>query len=196
LARPGGNITGLTRLTRELSGKRLELFKEVLPAKSLIGVLGSQSRDGLGVKEYEVAARALKIPLQLLEVREANVDLERPFQTAKKGRVSALIVVGSSLINGYRNRINELAIKNRMPSMHETRSWVEAGGMMSCSSNDVETFRHAAVFVDKILKGAKPADLPVEQPMRFEFVINLQTAKKIGLNIPQSVLFRADKVIK
>jgi putative ABC transport system substrate-binding protein len=194
LARPGGNITGLTRLTRELSGKRLELFKEVFPGISRVGVLGTQG--GTGVKDYEAAAHVLKIPLQLLEVRGPNPDLEGAFQAAVKGRVSALIVVGSSLINGYRKRITELAKENRLPLIHETSQSVEAGGLMSYSANDLEVFRRAATYVDKILKGAKPADLPVEQPTKFELVINLKTAKQLGLTIPQSVLFRADKVIK
>jgi len=195
LAHPGGNITGLTRLSRELSGKRLELFKEALPAITRVGVLGVQGNSGF--KGYEIAAHALKIPLQLLEVRSPNPDLEGAFQDAANGRVSALIVVGSSLINGYQKRITELAIKKRLPLMCEAANgWVGAGGLMSYSSNDAENFRRAAYYVDRILKGAKPADLPVEQPTKFEFVINLKTAKQIGVTIPPNVLARADRVIR
>jgi putative ABC transport system substrate-binding protein len=194
LARPGGNVTGLTRLTRELSGKRLELLKEVVPGISRVGVLGDANASGL--KDYETAARELKIPLQSLEVRGPNPDLEGAFQAAAKGRVSALIPIRGSLINRYPKRIADLAIKSRLPSMCETGEYVDAGCLMSYSANDAESFRRAAVYVDKILKGAKPADLPVEQPTKFELVINLKAAKQIGLTIPQSVLYRADRVIK
>jgi putative tryptophan/tyrosine transport system substrate-binding protein len=199
LARPGGNITGLTRLTRELSGKRLELLKEVVPGVSRVGVLWDTSNvPGLATafEVYEQTARALKIPLQSLEVRGPNPDLEGAFQTAAKGRARDLITVRTALLNRYAKRIADLAIKNQLPLMAEGGEFVEAGGLMSYSANDAESFRRAAVFVDRILKGAKPADLPVEQPMKFEFVINLKTAKQIGLTIPQKVLVRADKVIK
>jgi putative tryptophan/tyrosine transport system substrate-binding protein len=194
LARPGGNITGLTRLSRELSGKRLELFKEAVPGISRVGVLAAQGFTGL--KDYESAARALKISVQYLEVRGPNPDLEGAFREAAKGRVNALITIGSRSINRYRMQMVELPIKNRLPSMYETSGYVEAGGLMSYSANDVEIFRRAATYVDKVLKGVKPADLPVEQPTKFEFVVNLKTAKVLNLTIPQSVLFRADKVIK
>jgi putative ABC transport system substrate-binding protein len=194
LARPGGNITGLTRLTRELSGKRLELFKEAVPGISRVGVLAAQGFTSL--KDYEPAARALKISLQYLEVSGPNPDLEGAFQAAVKGRVNGLITVGSRQINPYRKQIVELVTKNRLPSMFEVSSWVETGGLVSYSADDLANFRRAAYYVDKILKGAKPADLPVEQPTKFEFVINLKTAKALNLTIPQSVLFRADKVIK
>jgi putative tryptophan/tyrosine transport system substrate-binding protein len=198
LARPGGNITGLTRITRDLNGKRLELLKEVVPTTPRVGVLfqaGSTSGD-IHFKEYETAARALKIELQSLGVRGQNPDLEAVFQTAAKGRVSALITITNSLTNFYRKKIADLAIKHRLPSMYERTAYVEAGGLLSYSANDTESFRRAAVYVDKILKGTKPADLPVEQPTKFEFVINLKTAKALNLTIPQSVLFRADRVIK
>ena len=148
------------------------------------------------MKEYETAARALKIQLQSLEVRGPNPDLEGAFQAATKGRASALITVRNLLLLRYPKRIADLAIKNRLPSMYEGSDFVEAGGLISYSANDAESFRRAAYYVDKILKGAKPADLPVEQPTKFEFIINLKTAKQIGMTIPQSVLFRADKVIK
>ena len=198
LARPGGNITGLTRLTRELNGKRLELLKEVVPTMTRVGVLfqaGSTSGD-IHFKEYETAARVLKINLQSLGVRGPNPDFDAAFQVAIKGRVSAFITIVNSLTNFYRKRIADLAMENRLPSMCETSEYVEAGGMMSYAADQLESYRRAAVYVDKILKGSKPSDLPVEQPTKFEFVINLKTAKQIGLTIPQSVLFRADKVIR
>ncbi len=194
LARPGGNITGLTKLTRDLAGKRLELLKEAVPTTSRVGVLWSGA--GGGFKGYESAARTLKIPLQSLEVRTPNPDFEGVFEAAKRGRANALIVVSNIRISGYQKRIADLAIKNRLPSMYETDTWVEAGGLISYGADDADSFRRAAVYVDKILKGTKPADLPVEQPTKFEFVINLKTAKALNLTIPQSVLFRADKVIK
>jgi putative tryptophan/tyrosine transport system substrate-binding protein len=194
LARPGGNITGLTRLTRELGGKRLELLNEVVPGISRVGVLWAGIS---GFKEYyEAAARALKIQLQSLEVRRPNPDLEGAFRDAAKGRVSALITITHRVLVPYSKEIADLAIKNRLPSMYEDGQYVEAGGLVSYSANAADQYRRAAVFVDKILKGAKPADLPVEQPTKFELVFNLKTAKQINLTIPQSVLFRADRVIK
>ena len=194
LARPGGNITGLTRFTRELSGKRLELLKEIIPGMSRVGVLWDGDR--VAFKDYEAAARGLKIPLQSLEVRGPNPDLEGAFQAAAKGRVSAVITAITSVLVLYTKRIADLAIKSRLPLMFETSSFVEAGGLVSYSANDAENYRRAAVYVNKILKGAKPADLPVEQPTKFEFVINLKTANQIGLTIPPNVLARADKVIR
>jgi len=198
LARPGGNVTGVTRLTRELSGKRLELFKEMVPRASQVGVLldtdTTTARNSY--KDYEAAARALSLTLQSIEVRSSNPDFEKAFQTAAKGRVSAIITLRNPLLIDNRKRIAELAIQNRLPSMSEGRVFVEAGILASYSSDENDSFRRAAVYVDKILKGAKAADLPVEQPTKFEFVINLKTAKQIGVTIPQSVLYRADKVIK
>jgi putative ABC transport system substrate-binding protein len=199
LARPGGNITGLSTLQRELGGKRLELLKEVVPRISRVGILwnaDSSGSSGTGFKEYEAAARALKLQLQSLEVRPPNPDLERSFQAAAKGRASALITVTGTLLFPYSKRIADLATKNRLPSMYEGSTWVEAGGLMSYSTNDLEVFHRTAVFVDKILKGTKPSDLPVEQPTKFELVINLKTAKQIGLTIPPNVLGRADRVIR
>jgi putative tryptophan/tyrosine transport system substrate-binding protein len=198
LARPGGNITGVTRLTRELSGKRLELLKEVVSSISRVGVLWNGDFPGLaiGFKEYEAAARALKIQLQSLEVRGPNPDLQGSFQAAAKGRASGLITLKDPLLNRHQKRVADLSIKNRLASIYEGSEYVEAGGLMSYSANDAESFRRAAVLVDKILKGTKPADLPVEQPMKFEFVINLKTAKQIGLTIPPNVLARADRVIR
>ena len=197
LARPGGNVTGLTRLTRELSGKRLELLKEAVPKISRVGVLDDASTDiQASFQDFEPAARALKIQLQSLEVRGPNPDLAGAFQAAAKGRVNALITVRTALLINYRRQIADLVIKNRLPSMWEGGDFVEAGGLMSYSSSDAEIFRRAATYVDKILKGAKPADLPVEQPTKFEFIINLKAAKQIGLTIPPNVLARADKVIR
>src|SRR6266498_3112811 len=198
LARPGGNITGLTNLARDLSGKRLELFKEVVPEISRIGVLrdAGDPSSAIGFKEYEAVARPLKVDFQSLEVRGPDPDLERAFQAAAKGRASALITIRGTLFNRYPKRIADLAIKNRLPSMHEGIQYVEPGGLMSYATNDANQWRRAATFVDKILKGAKPADIPVEQPTKFEFVINLKTAKQIGLTIPPNVLARADRVIR
>ena len=194
LARPGGNITGLTSLNRELSGKRLELFNEVVPRISRVGILTdatSTTGSSTGLEEYEAAARAIKMPLQSLKVRGPSPDLEDVFRAAVKARVSALISVRAGVLLPYTKTIADLAIKNRLPLMFEGSGLVE-----SYSPNDTEFYRRAATYVDKILKGAKPADLPVEQPMKFEFVINLKTAKQIGLTIPQTVLYRADRVIK
>ena len=197
-ARPGGNITGVTRLTRELSGKRLELLKEAVPPLSRVGILWDAHSSGAAIafKEYETAARALKIRLQSLEVRDPNPDLEGAFQAAAKERANALIMITNPVLSRYLKRIANLAISNRLPSMYERIAWVEAGGLMSYSANDVETFKRAATYVDKILKGAKPGDLPVQQATKFELVINLNTAKQIGLTIPVRVLERANRVIK
>jgi ABC-type uncharacterized transport system substrate-binding protein len=199
LARPGGNVTGVTRLTRELSGKRLELLKEMIPGLSRVGVLWDTSNTaGLvsGIQAYEAGARSLKIPLQSLEVRGPKPDLVGAFQAAAKSRLSALITARTGLLTGYRKRIAELAIKNRLPSMYEGSQDVEVGGLVSYSANEADSYKRAAVYVDKILKGAKPADLPVEQPTKFELVFNLKTAKQIGLTIPPNVLARADRVIR
>ena len=198
LARPGGNITGLTNLARDLSGKRLELFKEVVPGISRIGMLrdADDPSAALGFKEYETVARALKVQLQSLEVRGPNPDLEGAFQAAAKGRASALIAIRGFLFNRYPKQIADLAIKNRLPLMFERNEYVEAGGLMSYATNDVDQWRRAATYVDKILKGSKPADIPVEQPTKFEFIINLKAAKQIGLTIPPNVLARADRVIR
>jgi putative ABC transport system substrate-binding protein len=198
LARPGGNITGLTRLTRELSGKRLELLTEVVPGMSRVGVLWDAEGQsaGIGFKEYEAAARALKIRLQSLGVRKPKPDFAGAFRAAIMERSNALVIVRNPLITSNQKQIADLAIKNHLPSMNETSDFVESGGLASYSSNDADQFRRAAIYVDKILKGRKPAELPVEQPTKFEFVINLKTAKLIGLTVPPNVLARADRVIK
>jgi putative ABC transport system substrate-binding protein len=198
LARPGGNITGLSTLARELSGKRMELLKEAVPGISRVGVLWDPSTPGpvISFKEYETAARALKIPLESLEVRGPNPDIEGAFQAAAKGRARGLITIRSPLLNRYTKRIADLAINNRLPSMNERSDYTEAGGLVSYAASDADIYRRVATYVDKILKGAKPADLPVEQPTKFELVINLKTAKQIGLTIPPNVLARADRVIR
>ena len=196
LARPGGNITGLTRLTRELSGKRLELFMEAVPGISRIAVLWSATPGPETFNDYVASARPLKIQLQSLEVRGPNPDLEGAFRDAVKGRASAIITARSTALVPYPKKIADLALTNRLPSMFEDSEYVAVGGLMSYSANDADQFRRAATYVDKILKGSKPADIPVEQPTKFELVINLKTAKQIGLTIPPNVLVRADKVIK
>ncbi|HWH78121.1 MAG TPA: ABC transporter substrate-binding protein [Candidatus Binatus sp.] len=198
LARPGGNITGLTRLTRELSGKRLELLKEVFPRLSRVGVLwdGNAPGPAIAFKEYSAAARSLKIPLQSLEVRGPNPDLDAAFHVATKERVNALVTILNPVLSRYQKPITELAIKNRLPSIYEATEYVEAGGLMSYATNEADSFRRAAYYVDRILKGTKPADLPVEQPTKFELVFNLKTAKQIGVTIPPNVLARADRVIR
>lgn len=198
LAQPGGNITGLTRLTRDLSGKRLELLQEAAPRISRIGILGDAEAPGpaIAFKQYEAAARVLKLQIQALDVRGPSPDWEGVFQLAVDRRADALIPVSGILLNRNSKRVAELSIKNRLPSMHEAAHFVNDGGLMSYSASDVEQFRRAATYVDRILKGAKPADLPVEQPTKFELVINLKTAKLIGLTIPPYVLARADKVIR
>jgi putative ABC transport system substrate-binding protein len=194
LARPGANITGITRLTRDLAGKRLELLKEVVPDLSRVGVLWSGA--GRGFKGYEAAARALKLAIQSLELRNPNPDIEAAFQLANKRAVDALVTVTNIRISGHQKRIAELAAKNRLPSMYERSEYVESGGLMSYGANDADLFQRAAVYVDKILKGAKPAEMPVEQPTKFELVINLKTAKQISFTVPPNVLARADKVIR
>ena len=198
LARPGGNITGLARLTRELSGKRLELLKETVPTLSKIGVLWDESGLALDIvfKEYQTAARVLKIDLISLPLQAPTVDLNGAFQLAIREQARGLISITDALLTPHAKQIADFAIKNRLPSMHEHIRYVEAGGLMSYSANDIETYRRAATYVDKILKGAKPADLPVEQPTDFDLAINLKTAKQIALTIPPSVLARADRVIK
>jgi putative ABC transport system substrate-binding protein len=197
LARPGGNITGLTNLAPELSGKRLELLKETFSKISRVAVLWDPSTPGSVVtfKETQIVAPAVSVQLQSLEVRSPN-DFEGAFRAATTERAGALIVLQSLLINAHRQRIVDLAANNRLPAMYTQTEYVEVGGLMSYAPNYIDIYRRAATYVDKILKGAKPADLPVEQPTKFEFVINLKTAKQIGLTIPPNVLVRADKVIK
>ncbi len=197
LARPGGNITGLFDLMPDLAGKRLELLKEAFPKVSRVGhlsILGNP--PGVAhLKETEAVARALGVRVQALEVRGPD-DLENAFRAAVEGGTEALIVVGVGFIISHRQRIIDFEIKSRLPAMHTHRGWVPAGGLMSYRTNNLERYRRAAMYVDRILKGTKPADLPVERPTKFVFEINLKTAKEIGVTIPQSILYRADKVIK
>ena len=198
LARPGGNVTGLVRLNRELNAKRVELLKEILPRMSRIAILWDVDGPGaaVGFKEYQAAARTFKLNLQSLEVRGPNPDFDGAFQAAKGQRTDALFVVTNPLILFHLKRIMELATKSRLPSMNDDSRSVDAGGLVSYGADQFDLHRRAAIYVDKILKGAKPADLPVEQPMKFELVINLKTAKQIGVTIPPNVLTRAGRVIK
>jgi ABC-type uncharacterized transport system substrate-binding protein len=197
LARPGGNITGLATLAPEISGKRLELLKEVVPRLSRVVVLGSSTEpaNAQSLKETELAAGALGVKLQHVDVL-APKDIETAFRAASKGRADAVLVLASSVANSQRTQIAELAVKNRLPAVYYQTEFVEDGGLMSYGVSFTDLFRRTATYVDKILKGAKPADLPVEQPIKFEFIINLKAAKQIGLTIPPNVLARADKVIR
>jgi putative tryptophan/tyrosine transport system substrate-binding protein len=198
LARPGGNITGLSTLAPELSGKRLELLKEILPKLSRVAVFRTSTQPGTAqtLKEVELAAKALGVQLQYLDVVDPK-DIAAAFRAASKGRAeAALWMVAGGVGNAQHTQVVELAGKNRLPVIYSGRGTVEAGGLMSYGVNQSDLDRRAAIYVDKILKGTKPADLPVEQPMKFEFVVNLKAAKQIGLTIPPNVLVRADKVIK
>jgi ABC-type uncharacterized transport system substrate-binding protein len=197
LARPGGNVTGLTALSQELSGKRLELLKEAVPSGARVAVLSDPAvpDSGPALKGAKAAARALGVRLQELEVRDPN-EFEKAFVAMARERAGALMVLGGIIFNAHRERIVELTAKSRLPAIYDLREYVEAGGLMFYGATLPDMYRRAATYVDKILKGAKPANLPVEQPIKFEFVINLKTAKQIGLTISPNVLVRADKVIK
>src|SRR5215468_3400703 len=199
LARPGGNVTGLTRLTRELGGKRLELLKEAVPKLSRVAVLyDPASPPSLHeVKELLPAdARALKLTIQPLEIRAVD-DFEKVFAALNKQRPDGLYPFGAGpVMRPNQKRIAGFVLTSRLPSVSSSEEFVDAGGLMSYGADDTDSYRRVAIYVDKILKGAKPADLPVEQPTKFELVINLKTAKQIGLTMPQSLLYRADKVIK
>jgi putative tryptophan/tyrosine transport system substrate-binding protein len=197
LARPGGNITGLSSLALELSGKQLELLKEIVPRASRVAVVGQSTYPGnaQALREVELAAGAMKVRLQYLEVRGPK-DIETTFPQASKGRADAVLVLGSTVLFSQRTQVAELAVKSRLPAIYGRLEYVEDGGLMTYSVNFADLARRAATYVDKILKGAKPADLPVEQPTKFEFIINLKAAKQIGLTIPPNVLTRADRVIK
>jgi len=197
LARPGGNVTGLTQIAPELWGKRLELLKEVVPKLFRVAVLWNADAPGQKpqMESAEVAAKALLLKLQPLDVRDTN-DFEAAFRTASRGRADAIIALNSPRFASHRLQIVGLTTKHRLPSVHASSDWVESGGLMSYGSNSADRWRRVSHYVDRILKGAKPADLPVEQPKKFDFVINLKTAKQIGVTIPPNVLARADKVIK
>jgi len=197
LARPGGNVTGLTALTGELGGKRLELLKEAVPKLARVAVLYDPASPNqvLELKEVQTAARPLGLTVRSWEVRAAD-GFEKVFAALNKQRPDGLYVPGGSLMAANRKRIAAFALKSRLPSMYYTREFVDAGGLMSYGADLAESYRRVAYFVDKILKGAKPADLPVERPAKFELMFNLKTAKQIGVTIPQSLLYRADKVIR
>ena len=197
LARPGRNITGLSTLAPEISGKQLELLKEIVPKLSRVAVIGNSTRAGNAqmLKETELAAGVLRVQLQYLDVLDPK-DIETAFRTSSKGRADAVLVLTSPVFLSQRTQTAELAVKNRLPTIYSWPENVEDGGLMTYSVSITDLFRRAATYVDKILKGAKPADLPVEQPKKFEFVINLKAAKQIGLTIPPNVLARADRVIR
>ncbi len=197
LARPGGNITGLSRLAPEIVGKQLELLKEVVPRLSRVVVLASSTTpaNARALKEAELAAGALKVKLQYLDVLDLK-DIETAFREATKGRADAVLQLTSPILLSHRTQVADLAVKSRLPAVYGNSEIVEAGGLMSYGVDNRDLLRRAAYYVDRILKGTKPADLPVEQPMKFEFVINLKAAKQIGLTIPPNVLARADKVIR
>ena len=197
LARPGGNITGLANFAPELSGKRLELLKEVVPKLSRVAVFGNAMVPGNAqmLKETELAAGAFGVKLQYLEL-QISKDLDTAFQAANKSRADAILLLVRGPVPLPYREIAELAVKTRLPTIYSGREYVEAGGLMSYGVNLDDLDRRAAVYVDKILKGAKPGDLPVEQPTKFEFIVNLKAAKQIGLTIPPNVLARADRVIK
>ena len=197
LARPGGNITGLSLMAPDLDGKRLELLKEAFPKVARVAFLWQPGVTGgnLNPTDMEAAAKALGLKLQSLEVRGLD-DFDSAFARAKKERAQALIATVGSVIATQQRQVLDFAAKNRLPAMYPTSEFVEAGGLMSYGPSQTDQWRRAADFVDKILKGTKPADLPVEQPMKFEFVINLKSAKQIGVTVPPNVLVRSDRVIR
>ena len=197
LARPGGNVTGLSAFGPELTTKQLELLKEAFPQVSRVLFLynGAIASTVAALKKIEVAASGLGVQLQASDVRVAR-DIEPAFSAATRRRANALLVLREALYQANRTRIQSLAAQNKLPAIYPTRQYVDVGGLMSYGISADDLYRRVAIYVDKILKGAKPADLPVEQPTKFEFVINLKTAKQIGLTIPQSVLYRADRVIR
>jgi putative ABC transport system substrate-binding protein len=197
LARPGGNITGLSTLVPEISGKRLEMLKEVIPKLSRAAVFGDSTAPGnaQSLRETELAAKALKIQLQYLDILGPK-QIDIAFREAAKGHADAVLVLSAPVLITQRKHITELAAKNRLAAIYPQQEYVEDGGLISYGVSIVDLYRRAATYVDKILKGAKAADLPVEQPKKFEFIINLKAAKQIGLTIPPNVLARADKVIR
>jgi putative ABC transport system substrate-binding protein len=197
LAKPGGNITGLAALSPEMSGKQLELMKEIMPKLSRVAVIGNSTNpgDAQALRETVLAAGAYEIYLRYLDVQDAK-DIEPVLRAAAKGRADAIMVLGNPILNLQRQRVVDLAAKLRLPAAYARPEYVEAGGLMTYGTNYPELFRRAATYVDKILKGAQPADLPVEQPKKFEFIVNLKAAKQISLTIPPQLLARADRVIK
>jgi putative ABC transport system substrate-binding protein len=196
LARPGGNVTGMSQMISELGGKRLALLKEMVPKLSRVAVLWNpqSASSTLYWKEIQLPARKLGLQLHSLEVRSPD-DFEKAFEDATRARAGALLVTGDPVVAANLKRLAGLAAKSRLPSIHQLSEFADAGGLLAYGADRVDMFRRAATFVDKILKGAKPGDLPIEQPTKFELVINMTTAKALGITIPQSVLVRADKVI-
>jgi putative ABC transport system substrate-binding protein len=197
LARPGGNVTGMSLISSQLSGKRLQLFKEMLPGLSRVAVFWNPTNPTYGrvMEELGVGARTLGLELQRLEVRVPD-DFEGAFTAAAREQAGALIVPGDPLTTNRPQMVADLAAKSRLPAMMEFREFVEAGGLMSYGANIVDSYRHAATYVDKILKGAKAADLPMQQPMKLDLFVNLKTAESLGITVPRSILTRADKVIE
>jgi putative ABC transport system substrate-binding protein len=197
LARPGGNITGLSSLAPEMSGKHVELLKEIVPQLSRLAILGTSATPGNAqtLRELEVAAMGMGAKLQFVDVQSRN-DIESAFRAAVKGRADAIIVLGSGIYASHRKQVVDLATESRLPAIYRSREYMEVGGLIVYGVNPFDLDRRAATYVDKILKGAKPADLPVEQPTKFELVINLKAAKQIGLPIPPNVLARADRVLR
>jgi putative ABC transport system substrate-binding protein len=197
LARPGGNITGLSTLASEISRKQLELLREIVPKLSRVAVLGNASQPGhpQALKEINVAADAFRVQIQYLEVRGPK-DVETAFRAASKERADAALVLGSPIFISQRKQLADLAAKSRLPAIYNRPEYVEDGGLVFYGVSYTDLFRRAATYVDKILKGAKPGDIPIEQPKKFEFIINLKAAKQIGLTIPPNVLARADRVIR
>jgi ABC-type uncharacterized transport system substrate-binding protein len=196
LGRPGGNVTGMTSITSDLSGKRLELLRDVLPRMSRLALLWHVNpASELAVRDFEAMARSARIALQVLGVRRTD-ELEGAFSSMERERAEALIVIVSAQFFPERKRLADLALLHRLPTMHAQMEYVEAGGLLSYAPSYPEFFRHAAVYVDKILRGANPGDLPVEQPTRFQLVINLKTARALGVTLPQSLLLRANRVIE
>ena len=196
LARPGGNLTGLSFMATELAGKRLELLMEAFPKISRVAVIRTSGpAQEQQMKEIQIAAQPLGVQIQTVQIHNPD-DFENAFLTITKGRPGALLALRSSLFRTHALRIREFAEKRQLPTMYDDRIFVEAGGLMSYGTNTLDVYRRAATYVDKILKGTKPADLPVEQPMKFELVVNLKTAKQIGVTIPPNLLVRADRVIR
>jgi len=196
LGQPGGNVTGLSFMRPELGGKRLELLKEVIPGLSRVAVLSNVSNIGARqIKEIEPVAQSLRLQLQILNVKKTE-EIENAFSLMARGKAGAITVLTQGMLVLNRKKIVELAAKSRLPAIYPIREYVEAGGFMSYGPDHTDLYRRAAIYADKILKGAKPADLPVEQPTKFELVVNLKTAKQIGLAIPSNVLMWADKVIE
>jgi putative ABC transport system substrate-binding protein len=197
LARPGGNITGLSNIAPEISGKQLEILKEIIPRLARVAIFGNSKEPAnpQSLTEAEIAAGALKITLQSIDVMSPT-EIDTAFRAASKARADAMLVLGSFILNPHRARIAELAIANRLPAIYNAMEWVEGGGLMSYGTSFPDLFRRAAGYVDKILKGAKPADLPIQQPTKFELAFNLKQLDRSGLTVPPDVLARADKVIK